>query len=81
MDVVLCDVVFGVVSGSSRNGSSSGGSNNSSSCSSVSSGSFLCSSGSSRGGVCSGGVCLISSGCLVGSGFGSLLMLLMLMFN
>ena len=27
----------------------------------------------------SGGVCLISSGCLVGSGFGSLLMLLMLM--
>ena len=50
MDVVLCDVVFGVVSGSSRNGSSSGGSNNSSSCSSVSSGSFLCSSGSSRGG-------------------------------
>ena len=33
------------------------------------------------GGVCSGGVCLISSGCLVGSGFGSLLMLLMLMFN
>ena len=33
------------------------------------------------GDVCRSGVCLINSGCLVGSGFGSLLMLLMLMFN
>ena len=47
----------------------------------VSSGSVNNISSGLIGGVCSGGVCLISSGCLVGGGFGSLLMLLMLMFN